>query len=552
MRFLISSICVFSFLSCTFSIADEPAVSQEFLHNVARTTQSMSRLEAMADTGNCAAMQQLGKVHLNTSDTVTLRKDNDFKSYSFTKAADYFRAAVECGLDSSKVWDEYNLKIHKYDNAEKITKKVSWYKEAASDGFPIAQRILAVHLGYGDESLQLLEKSGDSGDNKSLILLASRYTLGLGVNPSPSIAKSYLDQVQSPSPEFLNAWRDLNNSTKGRFSAQYDAAFAGFVAFGGKRYKTCWYPEGANCAPSIHFYSAVSLLTKIFSCSDDIGGSVTRFIQLSLRDRDDCFVAGSAGQRWRIIDTYEMVPLAYNTAKTCFQSKFANCDLTQIYQDNKLAIDTHHKTKYHKAAKDFEMEIATGYAQSDPDFGSGIILLFVTIVAFGLAILMNRKSEKRLNENIINASIKTREQPRDERLTAELADAGFQNKSNSHYRKLIAMAAVAAILLFFPILQDQNFGTATPVLRTLVSFILAFVIGTLAALKLRHPDPTKPTHYAATWFGGMFFLCSILRLPSFFDTLDIEYLAQFGIVITVFGSVTYLAGYAFGRYKISN
>ena len=210
-----------------FSFADEPAVSQEFLHNVARTTQSMSRLEAMADTGNCAAMQQLGKVHLNTSDTVTLRKDNDFKSYSFTKAADYFRAAVECGLDSSKVWDEYNLKIHKYDNAEKITKKVSWYKEAASDGFPIAQRILAVHLGYVDESLQLLEKSGDSGDNKSLILLASRYTLGLGVNPSPSIAKSYLDQVQSPSPEFLNAWRDLNNSTKGRFSAQYDAAFAG-------------------------------------------------------------------------------------------------------------------------------------------------------------------------------------------------------------------------------------------------------------------------------------------------------------------------------------
>ena len=68
-------------------------------------------------------------------------------------------------------------------------------------------------------------------------------------------------------------------------------------------------------------------------------------------------MAGSAGQRWRIIDTYEMVPLAYNTAKTCFQSKFANCDLTQIYQDNKLAIDTHHKTKYHKAAKDFEMEI---------------------------------------------------------------------------------------------------------------------------------------------------------------------------------------------------
>ena len=154
------------------------------------------------------------------------------------------------------------------------------------------------------------------------------------------------------------------------------------------------------------------------------------------------------------------------------------------------------------------------------DFGSGIILLFVTIVAVGLAILeINRKSEKRLNENIINASIKTREQPRDERFTAELADAGFQNKSNSHYRKLIAMAAVAAILLFFPILQDQNFGTATPVLRKLVSFILAFVIGTLAALKLRHPDPTKPSHYAATWFGGMLFLCAILRLPSFFDTL---------------------------------
>ena len=134
-------------------------------------------------------------------------------------------------------------------------------------------------------------------------------------------------------------------------------------------------------------------------------------------------------------------------------------------------------------------------------------------------------------------------------MTAELADAGFQNKSNSHYRKLIAMAAVAAILLFFPILQDQNFGTATPVLRTLVSFILAFVIGTLAALKLRHPDPTKPSHYAATWFGGMLFLCAILRLPSFFDTLDVEYLAQFGIVIIVFGTVSYLAGYVFGKYK---
>ena len=193
-----------------FSFADEPAVSQEFLHNVARTTQSMSRLEAMADTGNCAAMQQLGKVHLNTSDTVTLRKDNDFESYSFTKAADYFRAAVECGLDSSKVWDEYNLKIHEYDNAEKITKKVSWYKEAASDGFPVAQRILAVHLGYGDASLQLLKASADSGDDKALILLATRYMLGLGVTPSPLNAKSYLDQVQISSYELVAAWSRLS------------------------------------------------------------------------------------------------------------------------------------------------------------------------------------------------------------------------------------------------------------------------------------------------------------------------------------------------------
>ena len=64
MRSLISSICVFSFLSCTFSIAAEPATSQEFLHSAARASQSLSRLEAMADTGNCVALQQLGKVYL--------------------------------------------------------------------------------------------------------------------------------------------------------------------------------------------------------------------------------------------------------------------------------------------------------------------------------------------------------------------------------------------------------------------------------------------------------------------------------------------------------
>ena len=47
----------------------------------------------------------------------------------------------------------------------------------------------------------------------------------------------------------------------------------------------------------------------------------------------------------------------------------------------------------------------------------------------------------------------------------------------------------------------------------------------------------------------MLLLCAILRLPSFFDTLDVEYLAQFGIVIIVFGTVSYLAGYVFGKYK---
>ena len=521
--------------------ADEPAVSQEFLHNVARTTQSMSRLEAMADTGNCAAMQQLGKVHLNTSDTVTLRKDNDFKSYSFTKAADYFRAAVECGLDSSKVWDEYNLKIHEYDNAERI-EKVSWYREAASDGFPVAQRILAVHLGYGDASLQLLKASADSGDDKALILLATRYMLGLGVTPSPLDAKSYLDQVQISSYELVAAWSRLSASTKGEFRPQYEAAYADYVRQGGYLVEDCRYPKGANCAPSIHFYSAVSLLTKLYSCHDQVDGSISRYRQLSIGKCGDYL---GKWHHFDIVETYRSAPLADQTAKICFQSKFTNCDLTKIYEENRLAIDSYHETKYGKYVKK-----TSCWQQGDCGMQRGFFLLFVTIVVGGLVILdTNRNSKKRLNENIIDASRKTREQSRDERLTAELADAGFQNNSNSHYRKLIAMAAVAAILLFFPILQDQNFGTATPVLRTLISLILAFVIGTLAVLKLRHPDPTKPSHYAVTWFGGMLFLCAILRLPSFFDTLDVEYLAQFGIVVIVFGTVSYLAGYVFGKYK---
>jgi TPR repeat protein len=72
---------------------------------------------------------------------------------------------------------------------------------------------LAIHLGYGDESLKLLKKSAESGDDKALLLLANRYTLGLGVNPSSLTAKNYLDQVQISSLELIEAWHDLKRST---------------------------------------------------------------------------------------------------------------------------------------------------------------------------------------------------------------------------------------------------------------------------------------------------------------------------------------------------
>jgi TPR repeat protein len=212
MRFLISSICVFSFLSCTFSIADEPSTSQEFLHSAARAMQSLSGLEAMADTGNCAAIQQLGKVYLSPFPLGEIRVRNNITS-SFAKAADYFRLSVECGLDSTQVWNNSDLVISERDSDETVTEKVNWYKKAAKDGFPVAQRILAIHLGYGDESLKLLKKSAESGDDKALLLLANRYTLGLGVNPSSLTAKNYLDQVQISSLELIEAWHDLKRST---------------------------------------------------------------------------------------------------------------------------------------------------------------------------------------------------------------------------------------------------------------------------------------------------------------------------------------------------
>ena len=55
--------------------------------------------------------------------------------------------------------------------------------------------------------LQLLEKSAESGDYYALLLLANRYTLGLGVNPSSLTAENYLDQVQISSYEVVEAWQ---------------------------------------------------------------------------------------------------------------------------------------------------------------------------------------------------------------------------------------------------------------------------------------------------------------------------------------------------------
>ena len=270
----------------------------------------------------------------------------------------------------------------------------------------------------------------------------------------------------------------------------------------------------------------------------------------------DCLDAGSYASDlqkaiWEMIETYNAVPMAHIIAAECFQSKFSNCELTRIYGENRINIDRHHKDKYLKAAKGIK-ESTSCYVQGNCVEIALMVLVFTVLIG-GLAIPpTNRKTEKPLDDHSAGASKKTPKLIKAERFPVELADTQPKDKSNRHYPKLIVIAVVGVILLFSPALEDQNFGAATPVLRILISFVMAFVIGSLGVLMLRHPEPSKPTHYAATWFGGMFFLCSILRLPSFFDTLDIEYLAQFGIVITVFGSVTYLAGYAFGRYKISN
>jgi hypothetical protein len=111
---------------------------------------------------------------------------------------------------------------------------------------------------------------------------------------------------------------------------------------------------------------------------------------------------------------------------------------------------------------------------------------------------------------------------------------------------------IALVILYSPLTSGMNLGT-TALLKGAAGTGLAGIIGYLVMMQLKvFISPTNAKDYAKIWFGYIFGLLCVIRLNSFFISLEIEYLAQFTILIIVYGALAGISGYVFGKLRLRN
>ena len=101
-------------------------------------------------------------------------------------------------------------------------------------------------------------------------------------------------------------------------------------------------------------------------------------------------------------------------------------------------------------------------------------------------------------------------------------------------QKIIAsFSLVAVIILYSPLTGGMNIALAS-LLTGAAGTGLSAIIGYLALVKLQvFSSPTNAKGYAKVWFGYVFGLLCLIRLNSFLIHLDMEYLAQFILLVIV-------------------
>ena len=121
----------------------------------------------------------------------------------------------------------------------------------------------------------------------------------------------------------------------------------------------------------------------------------------------------------------------------------------------------------------------------------------------------------------------------------------------SKKQKIIAsFSLIAIIILYSPLTGGMNIGVAA-LLKGAAGAGLSGIIGYLALVKLQaFSSPKNPKDYAKIWFGYVFALLCLVRLNLFLIHLDMEYLAQFILLIIVYGVLAAIFGYFFGKFKL--
>ena len=116
----------------------------------------------------------------------------------------------------------------------------------------------------------------------------------------------------------------------------------------------------------------------------------------------------------------------------------------------------------------------------------------------------------------------------------------------------LSFSIIALIILYSPLTDGVNIGVASLLIGASGTG-LSGIIGYLALIQLQAlRSPTSAKEYAKIWFGYVFALLCVIRLNLFLIHLDMEYLAQFVILITVYGGLAAIFGYLYGKVKVKN
>jgi|TARA_B110000091_G_C13483620_1_gene337220 dolichol kinase len=123
--------------------------------------------------------------------------------------------------------------------------------------------------------------------------------------------------------------------------------------------------------------------------------------------------------------------------------------------------------------------------------------------------------------------------------------------TDSRKKMFAIVATLASILLFTPILDGDLDVAVVSIVKAVSGAGLSGIIGYIAMVKLSGPAlPKTAKEYAKLWFGYLFFVICVTRLTLFFIHLDVEYLAQFTVLIIFYGGLAAICGYVFGKFKL--